>query len=71
MGALTPNDGECHLDRSSGHYTLSKSHDYPSLSHIRKVVKENAVTVLFLVGRSDLRGLYQASGMVTNSILFS
>ena len=71
MGALTPNDGECHLDRSSGRYTLSKSHDYPSLSHMRKVVKENAVTVLFLVGRSDLRGLYQASGTVTNSILFS
>ena len=54
LGVLTPNDGECHLD-AEGWYTLAKDLDYPSVSHIGKVVKENAVTTLFLVGSATSR----------------
>ena len=54
VGVLTPNDGDCHLD-AEGWYTRSKVLDYPSVSHIGKVAKENAITILFLVGSKRQR----------------
>jgi protocadherin alpha len=57
-GIYTPNDGLCHLD-SNGRYNLSTEQDYPSVSHIRKVLIDNQVYPIFAV-TSDRFELYKA-----------
>jgi protocadherin alpha len=47
-GIIEPNDGMCHLDEY-GMYTHSTLQDYPSISHLKHRVRENAVNVLFAV----------------------
>uniref|UniRef100_U5EVW7 Integrin beta n=1 Tax=Corethrella appendiculata TaxID=1370023 RepID=U5EVW7_9DIPT len=47
-GVITPNDGDCHLDRK-GMYTHSTIQDYPSISQINLKVKQNAINVIFAV----------------------
>uniref|UniRef100_A0A7G3AQR4 Integrin beta n=1 Tax=Lutzomyia longipalpis TaxID=7200 RepID=A0A7G3AQR4_LUTLO len=52
-GVITPNDGECHLDKN-GHYTHSKIQDYPSISQINLKVKQNAINVIFAVTKQQI-----------------
>lgn len=52
-GVITPNDGECHLDKR-GEYTHSKIQDYPSISQINLKVKQNAINVIFAVTKQQI-----------------
>lgn len=47
-GIIQPNDGQCHLNEQ-GMYTFSTIQDYPSISHINWVVKQNAINIIFAV----------------------
>ena len=62
-GIVQPNDGQCHLDPSSGVYTESVRQDYPSISQINNKVKENAINIIFAVteGQMELYNLLAGS----------
>lgn len=56
-GVITPNDGECHLDKR-GLYTHSTILDYPSISQVNLKVKQNAINVIFAVTAQQI-GVYE------------
>ena len=66
VGVLDPNDGLCHLN-SDGVYTYSSILDYPSISHISKVAKDNAITILFLVGKPEFKDVYDAMAAIVGN----
>ncbi|XP_058826948.1 integrin beta-PS isoform X2 [Topomyia yanbarensis] len=65
-GVITPNDGECHLDKT-GRYTHSTIHDYPSISQINLKVKQNAINVIFAVTQNELSVYERLSKLVEGS----
>lgn len=46
-GVVEPNDGKCHM--KDDFYTHSLVLDYPSVSHINYVAKENNINIIFAV----------------------
>ena len=64
-GIVTPNDGKCHMENNM--YTHSTLLDYPSVSQINKVVKENSVNLIFAVTESELHIYEQLSAAVEGS----
>ena len=64
-GIVTPNDGKCHMENNL--YTHSTLLDYPSVSQINKVVKENSVNLIFAVTESELHIYEQLSAAVEGS----
>lgn len=56
-GVITPNDGQCHLDRI-GKYTHSTILDYPSISQVNLKVKQNSINVIFAVTSQQI-GVYE------------
>lgn len=48
-GIVKPNDGECHLDNEGVMYTHSTLLDYPSVSQINQVAKEDNINIIFAV----------------------
>lgn len=56
-GLVTPNDGQCHLNRT-GFYTYSTVQDYPSIGHINQLAKNKAVNIIWAVTESKF-GLYK------------
>ena len=64
-GIVTPNDGKCHMENNM--YTHSTILDYPSVSQINKVVKENSVNLIFAVTDSELKIYEQLSAAVEGS----
>jgi integrin beta 1 len=52
-GIVTPNDGECHLDKE-GYYSESLYQDYPSVSQLSHKIAEMKVNVIFAVTKSQL-----------------
>uniref|UniRef100_A0A914YYI0 Integrin beta n=1 Tax=Panagrolaimus superbus TaxID=310955 RepID=A0A914YYI0_9BILA len=55
-GIVTPNDGQCHLDRE-GYYTKSIEQDYPSIALLHQKIKEKKVNMIFAVTQNN-RQLY-------------
>ena len=47
-GLVRPNDGECHLNET-GFYTHSTLQDYPSISFVNYLAKQNSVSVIWAV----------------------
>lgn len=47
-GIVIPNDEHCHLD-GQGYYTQSIYQDYPSLSQLRRQLRDNKVILIFAV----------------------
>ena len=45
---MRPNDGECHLNET-GFYTHSTLQDYPSISFVNYLAKQNSVSVIWAV----------------------
>ena len=64
-GIVTPNDGKCHMEDNM--YTHSTLLDYPSVSQINKVVKENSVNLIFAVTDDELHIYEQLSAAVEGS----
>merc|ERR1719336_2623645 len=64
-GIVTPNDGQCHMEDNM--YTHSTLLDYPSVSQINKVVKENSVNLIFAVTDDELHIYEQLSAAVEGS----
>ena len=64
-GIVTPNDGKCHMEDNV--YTHSTLLDYPSVSQINKVVKENSVNLIFAVTDDELHIYEQLSAAVEGS----
>ena len=62
---MTPNDGKCHMEDNM--YTHSTLLDYPSVSQINKVVRENSVNLIFAVTESELNIYEQLSAAVEGS----
>ncbi|XP_023220339.1 integrin beta-PS-like [Centruroides sculpturatus] len=56
-GIVKPNDGNCHLD-DRGNYTESLTQDYPSVSQIRNLLRDNKINVIFAVTR-DQNDVYE------------
>lgn len=52
-GIVIPNDEHCHLD-TDGYYTQSIHQDYPSLSQLRRQLRNNKVILIFAVTSSQL-----------------
>ncbi|XP_063964595.1 integrin beta-1-like [Lytechinus pictus] len=48
-GIVKPNDGLCHVDPSTGLYTIDESQDYPSLGQVSSLIKEKDISVLFAI----------------------
>lgn len=48
-GILTPNDGDCHLDKNGLQYTYDLKQDYPSLGLISRLVQDHSINVIFAV----------------------
>lgn len=46
-GLIKPNDAQCHMENRT--YTHSLLQDYPSVAQINKVVKQNAINLIFAV----------------------
>ncbi|XP_050083366.1 integrin beta-PS isoform X1 [Anopheles aquasalis] len=65
-GVITPNDGECHLDKD-GWYTHWDRQDYPSISQINLKVKENAINVIFAVTLTETSVYEKLSELVEGS----
>lgn len=65
-GVVVPNDGLCHLN-SKGHYTKSTEQDYPSISHINKVVTDNSMNVIFAVTQPYLSTYQRLNREITAS----
>ncbi|KAH8416731.1 hypothetical protein KR222_000277 [Zaprionus bogoriensis] len=65
-GVITPNDGECHLDRR-GEYTHSTLQDYPSISQINQKVKQNAINIIFAVTQNQYSVYQKLSGHIEGS----
>lgn len=49
VGAYKPNDMKCHLTNHTYEADQSLLYDYPSVSQINKVAKENEIAILFAV----------------------
>ncbi|XP_026329526.1 integrin beta-1-like isoform X2 [Hyposmocoma kahamanoa] len=49
VGAYKPNDMKCHLTNNTYKTDQSLLYDYPSVSQINKVAKENEIAILFAV----------------------
>ncbi|XP_075991986.1 integrin beta-PS-like [Anticarsia gemmatalis] len=49
LGAIKPNDMQCHLDNEMYNETLSLTYDYPSVSQINKIAREGHFIVIFAV----------------------
>ena len=64
-GIVTPNDGKCHMEDNM--YTHSTLLDYPSVSQINKVVRENSVNLIFAITESELNIYQQLSSAVEGS----
>lgn len=65
VGMYTPNDGQCHLD-PEGNYAV-QDQDYPSLGQISKMIKENAMNLIFAV-TDDVQPIYSIlSGKIVGS----
>ena len=64
-GIVIPNDGKCHMEDNM--YTHSTLLDYPSVSQINKVVRENSVNLIFAVTESELNIYQQLSAAVEGS----
>ncbi|XP_034840377.1 integrin beta-PS-like [Maniola hyperantus] len=45
VGAIKPNDMQCHLDNNE--YKMALTFDYPSVSQINKVATENKIMIIF------------------------
>ena len=56
-GIVKPNDGKCHLDKEGIMYTHSTILDYPSVSQINQVAKEDNINIIFAV-TSDQKSVY-------------
>ncbi|MCL4127518.1 UNVERIFIED_CONTAM: hypothetical protein GTU68_027418 [Idotea baltica] len=65
-GIVKPNDGECHLD-DSGLYTYSSILDYPSVSQINQVVKEENINIIFAVTSEQSAVYKKLSYMIEGS----
>ncbi|KAG7311749.1 hypothetical protein JYU34_002808 [Plutella xylostella] len=67
VGAFKPNDMKCHLENNQ--LANDVAFDYPSVSQINKVVKDNNVMVIFAVsGTKRVRGAYEKlSNMIEGS----
>lgn len=46
---MTPNDGECHLDKRGYLYTQELEQDYPSLGLVSRLVQDHSINVIFAV----------------------
>lgn len=55
-GVVEPNDGKCHME--NGVYTHGLILDYPSVSHINHVAKENNINIIFAIVRGS-EGIYK------------
>ncbi|KAF5304468.1 hypothetical protein FQA39_LY09664 [Lamprigera yunnana] len=49
-GIVEPNDAQCHL--ANGHYTHDRVYDYPSISQINYVAKQNNINLIFAIVKS-------------------
>ncbi|RXG59556.1 Integrin beta-PS [Armadillidium vulgare] len=65
-GIVKPNDGECHLD-NDGYYTYSSILDYPSVSQINQVVKEENINLIFAVTSEQSSVYKKLSYMIEGS----
>lgn len=63
-GVIEPNDGQCHM--KDGQYTHDLLLDYPSVSHINHVAKENNINIIFAIVKHA--NLIQSYNMLSKAI---
>ncbi|XP_022914249.2 integrin beta-PS-like [Onthophagus taurus] len=49
-GVYSPNDGQCRLNNNE--YLLNLQYDYPSVSHLNHIAKENNIIVIFAIANT-------------------
>ncbi|CAH0556926.1 unnamed protein product [Brassicogethes aeneus] len=65
-GVIEPNDGRCHL--TDNEYADSLLYDYPSVSHVNQVAKQNNINIVFAVSGQKINNTYhKLSGNIENS----
>jgi len=66
-GIVKPNDGQCHMDVRGEKYTHSSILDYPSVSQINKVAKEENINIIFAVTQNQASVYQQLSQVIEGS----
>lgn len=66
-GVITPNDGQCHLDKTTGLYTESSEQDYPTLSQIDQKAQEHKVNLIFAVTSNQVPTYERLSSLIEGS----
>jgi len=65
-GIVKPNDGECHTNER-GEYTHGNILDYPSVSQINKVAKEENINIIFAVTSKQTRVYTELAKVIEGS----
>lgn len=65
-GVIETNDGQCHMKDHM--YTHSLILDYPSVSHINHVAKENNINIIFAIVKKSTYTVLQSYNLLTERI---